>query len=135
MKYIITEAQKQKLIENGVLVQTANMTPQGSTVTPLDMDKGYADKTQNPNMRKVNSFNNDRGASYDYYVGEENGKPFYNIVPGGQKPPQGGYFNKNYILKTKQLPDMFSENKSKKYVFSESQIKMLIERGVLVKTN
>lgn len=59
-------------------------------------------KTQ---FKKVGEFNN-----YCYWIGKDsNGKTVYNIAPKGQTV-SGGYFDKNYILKIKNLPDLFGEN-------------------------
>jgi len=45
---------------------------------------------------------------YSYYIGiNGTGKWFYNIVPQDQPAPKGGYYSKEYILKIKQLPDLF----------------------------
>jgi hypothetical protein len=49
------------------------------------------------------------GSGYDYYIGwDENKKPFYNIVPEGSQPPNGGY-GKEWILGIKKVPDLFGQ--------------------------
>ena len=49
-------------------------------------------------MTKIGSSN-----KYDFYSGFDKGKnkPFHNIVPKGQKAPEGGYYEKEYIEKIK----------------------------------
>jgi len=73
-------------------------------------------------MKKVLTYN-----GYTYYIGSDNGNPFYNIVPYDQIAPNGGYA-KEYILKVKNLPDLFNItkdelftlNKAKTYLIKES---------------
>lgn len=48
------------------------------------------------------------GFGYDYYIGKgDNGKYVYNLVPTDQPAPAGGYYSKEYILKIKNVPDLF----------------------------
>jgi len=56
----------------------------------------------NTTMQKVANLN-----GYSYYVGEGAKGKFYNIAPDNQPTPSGGYYSKSYILKIKQLPDLF----------------------------
>jgi len=53
-------------------------------------------------MKHVATFGN-----YNYFIGNSKKGTFYNIVPIGQPAPKGGYYNKEYILKIKQVPDLF----------------------------
>ena len=53
------------------------------------------------NMKKVITYK-----GYTYYIGQDNGNPFYNIVPKDQKAPNGGYA-REYILHIKHTPDLF----------------------------
>jgi hypothetical protein len=54
-------------------------------------------------IKKVANF-----SGYNYYIGtDEKGKTFYNIGPETEGTPAGGYYSKEYILKVKQLPDLF----------------------------
>lgn len=52
-------------------------------------------------MKKLIEYNN-----YSYYVGNEKGKRFFNIVPSDQKAPGGGY-DAETICKIKHLPNLF----------------------------
>lgn len=65
-------------------------------------------------MNKVTTAN-----GYDYYVGMEDGKPFYNIVPTGHPAPDGGYA-REYICGIKKVPDMFDQ--PKKVGLTKSQL-------------
>ena len=48
------------------------------------------------------------GFGYDYYTGTDAaGRLFYNLVPIDSPAPKGGYYDKEYILKIKQVPDLF----------------------------
>mgnify|MGYP003512616960 FL=1 len=38
---------------------------------------------------------------YDFYIGDDNGKKVYNIVPTGSDAPVGGYYAKEYICQVK----------------------------------
>ena len=50
------------------------------------------------------------GFGYDYYMGKsEHGEYVYNAVPNDQQAPAGGYPNKDYILRIKHIPDLFSD--------------------------
>jgi hypothetical protein len=40
---------------------------------------------------------------YDFYVLDYNGRPFYNIVPRGSQPPEGGYGNREWIEHIKHV--------------------------------
>lgn len=54
-------------------------------------------------MIQITTFN-----GYAYWIGwNEEGKPFYNIGPIGERS-LGGYYSKEYILAIKQVPDLFS---------------------------
>lgn len=54
-------------------------------------------------MKKVANIN-----GYDYYIGKGKKGIYYNIVPDNQPAPKGGYYSKEYILKIKNLPDLFN---------------------------
>lgn len=52
-------------------------------------------------MKKVNT-----AKGYDFYIGyddKEESKPFYNIVPSGSQPPNGGYGSPEYIAHIKKV--------------------------------
>lgn len=49
-------------------------------------------------MKKVNSIDN-----YDYYIGKENSIAIFNIVLKSNEVPKGGYYNKEYIAKIKNV--------------------------------
>jgi hypothetical protein len=55
-------------------------------------------------MIKIYSLGN-----YDYYLGFENGKEFYNIVPINSEPPNSGYYNSRYISKIKNVKNIFEK--------------------------
>lgn len=40
---------------------------------------------------------------YDFYVLNYQGRPFYNIVPRGSQPPEGGYGNREWIEHIKHV--------------------------------
>jgi len=44
---------------------------------------------------------------WTYYVGEDDGKKWYNIVPSNQPAPSGGYYQANSICALKNLPNLF----------------------------
>ena len=45
---------------------------------------------------------------YDYYIGiNEDGKPYYNIVPAGSPKPAGGYYAHEYICHIKKVSNYF----------------------------
>jgi hypothetical protein len=47
---------------------------------------------------------------YNYWKGEDGGKPVYNVVPQNQPAPSGGYLNADYICKVKGVPNMFNQS-------------------------
>lgn len=54
-------------------------------------------------MRKVATHN-----EYEYWVGvERDNRIYYNITKAGTKKPDSGYFDRNYILEIKKVPDLF----------------------------
>jgi mannose-6-phosphate isomerase-like protein (cupin superfamily) len=65
-------------------------------------------------MKKVESHD-----GYDFYIGKDNQNTLYNIVPKGQKIPEGGYRNKEYIEKIKHVK--FSTNESIEEADDENQ--------------
>jgi len=54
-------------------------------------------------MEKIATF-----GGYDYYKGYSDKGAYYNLVPIGQAAPNGGYYSKEYILRIKQVPDLFN---------------------------
>jgi len=49
---------------------------------------------------------------YNFWVGEdENGYPYYNVIPQNQKYPEGGYLSSDYICKIKKVPNLFNQTK------------------------
>ena len=59
-------------------------------------------------MQKVATLN-----GYNYYIGENKKGNFYNIVPINQDAPKAGYYSKVYILKIKNVPDLFPYKQNK----------------------
>ena len=55
-------------------------------------------------MKKVASLN-----GYNYYMKQSKKGIYYNIAPDSQPTPKGGYYSKDYILKIKNVPDLFPE--------------------------
>lgn len=54
-------------------------------------------------MKKINTYN-----GYEYWIGiERDNRIFYNITKTGAKKPDSGYFEKDYILQIKKVPDLF----------------------------
>lgn len=45
---------------------------------------------------------------YDYYRGGDDQKTFFNLVPVGSPPPNGGYFNPFWICNVKNVPNLFT---------------------------
>ena len=54
--------------------------------------------------RKIGSFN-----TYQYWIGEERGKPVYNICGIDQPAPTGGYYRPESICSLKGLPNLFRQ--------------------------
>ena len=74
-------------------------------------------------MKKISTYKN-----YTYYIGNDNGTAFYNIVPSDQQQPNGGY-SKEYILHIKHVPDLFYTEpelkqlaKAKKELLTDSNV-------------
>jgi hypothetical protein len=42
--------------------------------------------------------------NYDFYIGMDNQREFFNIVPKGSQPPSAGYFNQTWIERVKGEP-------------------------------
>lgn len=53
-------------------------------------------------MKKVANLN-----GYNYYMKQSKKGIYYNITPDNQPAPKGGYYSKDYILKVKNVPDLF----------------------------
>jgi len=48
-------------------------------------------------------------SEYDLYVGDDNGKSVYNIIPKGEDAPTTGYYDKEYICKVKHIDTKWFE--------------------------
>lgn len=53
-------------------------------------------------MQKVNE-----GGGYAYYIGIEDKKKVYNIVPSSDPAPSGGYYLPETICEIKNVPNLF----------------------------
>ncbi len=56
----------------------------------------------NNKMRLVHT-----GYGYDFYIGEDDGKSFYNIIQMGESEPSSGYYNSEHISKMKGVKNVF----------------------------
>lgn len=73
-------------------------------------------------MKKISTY---RG--YSYYIGNDKGKQFYNVVPSDQQAPDGGY-TKEFILHIKHVPDLFY-NESELRAFKKAKKELRTDKN------
>jgi hypothetical protein len=56
---------------------------------------------------------------YDFYMGINDGKYFYNVVPEGTPAPDKGYYSVQDILKQQDIPEVFKDFAKNEMTLSE----------------